>query len=194
MSRLAAALALCTLAGLPAAAEPLDNAALSARLYAEGLALDDPLVILAAARLRKAAGFAPGGSLPMGWQVMLDRAALLAEGDAVLLGLIADSAAESAKGVATGPVYRLARIDPGATDRFPPLEVNGGERSEVYVEPEAEADLNLVIRDGAGAVICADTDPSPIAYCAWTQAAPGSVILEVSNAGPDATPYALMTD
>jgi hypothetical protein len=185
---------LLALLASPALSGPLQEADLSARLYAEGLALQDPVLLLAAARLRKAAGFPPGGTLPVGWQVMLDSAATVAQGDETLLALIDDTAAEATKGVATGPVYRLDRIDPGATDRFPLIEVTAGQRTEVYVEPESGTDLNLVIRDGSGAVLCADTDPSPIAYCAWTQAEPDSVAIEVTNAGPDSTPYALMTN
>lgn len=191
MIRLAALLAL---AALPAAAGPAATADLSARLYAEGVAQGDAVMVLAAARLRKSAGLPPDSTVPLGWQVMLDRAAELAGDDPTVLGLIADAAAEQAKGVSTGPVFRLDRIEPGATDRFPPLDVTGGQRTEVYVEPDIATDLNLVVRDGSGTVICADTDASPIAYCAWTQAEPDSVAIEVTNAGPTASPYALMTN
>ena len=190
MIRLALLLTLAT----PAAAGPLAQAELSARLYAEGIALQDPVAILAAARLRKAAGFAPDGALPMGWQAMLDQATLLAGDDPALQALIDDTAAETTKGVATGPVTRLDSLEPGATDRFPGLQITGNQRSEVYVEPQAALNLNLTIRDATGAVLCADTDPDPIAYCAWTQADAASVTIEVANAGPDATPYALMTN
>lgn len=190
MIRLALLLTLAT----PAQAGPLAQADLSARLYAEGLALQDPVAILAAARLRKAAGLAPDSALPMGWQPMLDQAAALAGDDPALIGLIEDTAAETMKGVATGPVTRLDSLEPGATDRFEGLQITGNQRTEVYVEPQTAADLNLTIRDATGAVLCADLDPDPIAYCAWTQAEAGSVTVEIANAGPDATPYALMTN
>lgn len=190
MIRLALLLTLAT----PATAGPLDQAALSARLQAEGLALQDPVLLIAAARLRKAAGFAPDSALPAGWQAMLDQAAELAGDDPTLLGLIDDTAAETAKGVATGPVTRLDALDPGTTDRFPGLQVTADQRTEVYVEPQATTDLNLTIRAASGALLCADTDPDPIAYCAWTQSGPDSVTIEVTNAGTEPTPYALMTN
>lgn len=191
MTRLAALLVLLAPA---AAAGPLDQAALSARLQAEGQAQQDPLLLIAAARLRKSAGFVPDSPLPMGWQVMLDQATALAGDDPTLLALIEDTAAETMKGVATGPVTRLDDLAPGTTDRFPALEIAADQRTEVYVEPQAATDLNLTIRDASGTLLCTDTDPDPIAYCAWTQPSPATVTIEVSNAGPDPTPYALMTN
>ena len=191
MTRLAALLILLAPA---AAAGPLDQAALSARLQAEGQAQQDPLLLIAAARLRKSAGFVPDSPLPMGWQVMLVQAAQLAGDDPALFALIEDTAAETTKGVATGPVTRLDSLEPGATDLFPGLQITGNQRTEVYVEPQAASNLNLTIRDDTGAVLCEDTDPDPIAYCAWTQAEPDSVAIEVTNAGSTASPYALMTN
>ena len=92
MIRLALLLTLAT----PAAAGPLAQAELSARLYAQGLALQDPVAILAAARLRKAAGFPPGGTLPVGWQVMLDSAATMAQGDETGKGVWRSGAGQAA--------------------------------------------------------------------------------------------------
>lgn len=188
------ALILASLIALPAAAQDLDRAALSARLLAEGVALQDPVLVFAAARLRQAAGFPPRGPVPMGWQDMLDAAAALAEGDDALQGLIADAAAEAVKGVSTGPVYRLDRLEAGGVQVLEAVEVAAGSRAEVYAEPQGQADLNLTVRDGAGALVCADSHPDPIAYCAWTPAEAGPVTVEVTNAGPDSAPYALLTN
>ena len=48
--------------------------------------------------------------------------------------------------------------------------------------------------DSKGQLVCADTDPSPIAYCGWTAAGSEGFVMQVENAGPQDTAYALMTN
>lgn len=190
--------ALMTIA-LPALAEtvrPLRLAELSADLYARGLASGDAVLILTAASLRKSLELRPEGEqpLPLDWQAMLAAAEPLAAGDAALQGLIADIRAEVPKGVAAGPVYRIAGIAPGTEAQIEELSFRGGAYAEVYVEAASGANLDLTVRDGDGRLICADTDPGPIAYCGWTPAADGVFLLTIANRGQSATDYALMTN
>lgn len=192
---------------LPATAQtasPVKLAELSARLYAVGVETGDPLLVIAAARLRKTlapvvtdrapeGGTATDGA-PLTWEEMLATAETLAAGDDALLGLIADVAAETTKGVASGPVYNIGSLGNGGGDTYPPIEFIGGEYAEVYVEAKAATNLNLSIYDDRGRLVCSDTDISHIAYCGWTPATPGTFTLKVENKGPTSAAYALMTN
>lgn len=200
-------LALLALLALPAVAEPLSpvkTAELSARLYATGVEMADPLLILSAARLRKTLGLtavdrvAEGGvaqsESPLGWQDMLASAEALAEDDEALLGMIDDVRAEASKGVASGPVYNIGSLKNGGSDKYPAVEFIGGEYAEVYVEAKSATDLNIEVYDSKGRLVCSDTDASHIAYCGWRPAEAGSFVMKVENNGPQSAKYALMTN
>jgi len=191
---------------LPVMAEPLtpvQTAALSARVFAVGVDNADPVLMLAAARLRKsiapepveraADGGEPGTEAPLGWEAMAQAAEELAEGDDALLGLIDDLRAEGTKGVASGPVYNIGSLSAGKSDNYRNIDFKGGEYAEVYVEAQSSVDLNLTVTDAQGRLVCADTDVSHIAYCGWRPDAPGAFTLTVQNKGP-ASGYALMTN
>lgn len=187
--------ALMILSALPAGAgetSQLQLADLSARLYAEGIAQGDPVLVVTAASLRKQAGLAQGMLLT--WEGMLDVALTLITDDPGLLDLVGDISAETSKGVASGPEYRLAALAAGTEERLPPMPFRGGEYAEVYVEAPSGTDLNLIVLDEAGHEVCADTDPSHVAYCAWTPAQDGSFTVVVANAGATPADYALMTN
>jgi hypothetical protein len=197
---LALALALCAALAGPAGAEPsaLRRAETSARLFEAGRADADPLLMLAAARLRQTAGLAPGAGpaddAPMTWAAMLAAAEALAPGDAVVAGLAADIRADAARGVATGALLRLATLAAGGTDRHEAIAFRGGEYAEVYVEARTETDIALVVEDAGGVAVCADTAAGPIAYCGWRPAEAGQFTIRVENRGPRAAGYALMTN
>lgn len=198
---LLSALPMAALAEVPS---PVKVAALSARLYAVGLEAQDPLLIIAAAKLRKTIAPTPtdrtatGGQTaidaPLGWDEMLASAEPLATGDEAMLGLIDDVRAETNKGVASGPVYNIGALPNGSDDTYPPIEFRGGEYAEVYVEAKSSTNLNLTVLDDQGRLVCSDTDVSHIAYCGWTPATGGTFTLRVENNGPTATNYALMTN
>ncbi|MBL9057652.1 MAG: hypothetical protein JNJ84_15405 [Rhodobacteraceae bacterium] len=191
----------------PAGAEPLSpvkTAQLSAALYATGVEMGDPLLILSAAKLRKtlnpakgsllAEGAAPVDDAPLGWEEMLASAETLAEGDDTLLGLIDDVRAESSKGVSSGPVYNIGALGNGGNDTYPVVEFVGGEYAEVYVEAKDATDLNLTVYDAQGRLVCSDTDKSHIAYCGWRPDQTGGFVMKVENNGPQGANYALMTN
>ncbi|NTT84698.1 hypothetical protein [Tabrizicola fusiformis] len=191
----------------PAGAEPLSpvkTAQLSAALYATGVEMGDPLLILSAAKLRKtlnpakgsllAEGATPVDDAPLGWEEMLASAETLAEGDDTLLGLIDDVRAESSKGVSSGPVYNIGALGNGGNDTYPVVEFVGGEYAEVYVEAKDATDLNLTVYDAQGRLVCSDTDKSHIAYCGWRPDQTGGFVMKVENNGPQGANYALMTN
>ncbi|SEP75914.1 hypothetical protein [Thalassovita taeanensis] len=196
-------------APLSALAEsPIKTAELSARLFEVGLEAGDPLLILAAAKLRKTLNLtltqrAPTAdspvpediaTAPVSWQDMLDTAAELAPGDDQIAALIGDIRAENTKGVSTGQVYSITAIRAGGTDTYPPLPYTGGEYAEVYVEGNDGTDLNLYVSDTKGRLVCSDTDISAIAYCGWRPAQSGGFTIEVKNRGRAASSYSLITN
>lgn len=190
---IAAALALAAGSAGADAPSALRQAALAAQLHDLGLAEGDALTVLAAARLRKASGVdAPGGDPD--WETMLAGAAALAAGDPVLLALVEDARAETAKGVASGPVYTLSSVPAAAESVVADLAFKGGARAEVYVEAAPGTDINLQVTDASGAVVCADTHASHVAYCAWTPASDGVFVVTIRNPGSAPADYALMTN
>lgn len=201
-------------AGAPARAEStLRRAELSARLYETAQETRDPLLALAAARLRKSVtamqvereprreGAAAEGVVAapqlLTWQEMLDTARTLARGDAAILAL-ADGFSEGevqARGVPSGQVYSITTIGAEARDIYPKLDFAGGEYAEVYVEAtEPDADLKLRITDAQGNLVCEDADMGPIAYCGWRPPQTGFFVLEVDNDSRVSSSYALITN
>ena len=199
--------ALLIVLALPASAEPLSpvkTAELSARLYATGIELGDPLLILSAAKLRKSLnpqatprlpeGGVADSEAPLTWEEMLASATEFADEDEALLILIEDIKAENSKGVSSGPVYNIGSLKNGGNDAYPAVEFVGGEYAEVYVEAKSATDLNLTIYDAQGRLVCSDTDASHIAYCGWRPEDTGSFTMKVENHGPQGAKYALMTN
>lgn len=188
---------LFAMTALPALAAPLSGvkvAELSAQIYAAGVEAGDPVLLIAAAKLRKSVVFRGAGEAPLGWEAMLAQAQDMAVGDETLLGLIGDVRAESSKGVASGPMYRIGALASGGVDTFTGIGFAAGDYAEVYLEAKSDNNLNLRVLDGTGRLVCADTDPSPIAYCGWTAAGTADVVVQVENLGPQDTGYALMTN
>ncbi len=201
-------LAAATILPTPGAAfemTALRRAELSARLYATGVAEGDPLLVLAAARLRKGLRATPGPlhprareavteDGPRGWDEMIATALDLAGDDDLIAGLAADIRAEASKGVVSGPIYGNATLSPGGTGQYDAIEFRGGEYAEVYVEARVTTDLRLHVEDAQGRRICSDTDVSHIAYCGWRPATTENYTIRVENAGSVTAPYVLMTN
>lgn len=172
---------------------------LSGELYAVGLAENDPLFLLASAKLRRMFDFQPiegsgARGRPMTWQAILDTARDMAFGDASMLAMIDDLAGEGARGVTTGQVYSIAEIGIGGLDVYDPMRFEAGQYAEVYVEAAGGIDLNVYVYDAQGNLVCADTDPSPISYCGWRPAEAGEFTIKVENKGDEGSAYALMTN
>lgn len=204
LTALALAAALMAAPVLAAEPTPLDRMRTARALYEIGLESGDGLLVLAAARLRKTVAVQPvdrapeGGDAaegePLGWQQMLDAALPLISGDPLLLGLAEDIAAETSKGVMTGPVYSIMEIGAGGTDRYPPVPFAGGQYAEIYVEGPSGTDLNLTVHDDRDRLVCSDTDISAIAYCGWRPAADGKFRITVVNKGANGGRYSMITN
>lgn len=185
------------------------TAALSAELYLAGREARDPLLLLAAAKLRKSVLLEPvertpekdmplpeavTAEAPLGWQEMLDAALALAPEDPAITQLAEDIAAESSRGVKTGQLYSITAIRNGGTDTYPPLTYRGGEYADVYVEGSGQADLNLFVYDAQARLVCSDTDISAIAHCGWTPAQDAAFTVVVRNRGRSDSGYSLITN
>lgn len=211
MRRLALILLAATLAGPAAAQSALRNAELSARLFEAAQDLNDPMLAVAAARLRKSvlarqvdrphvtSGGQPAGAVPadrlLSWQDMLAAAQEMAQGNASLLALAEDVKFAGTKGVSSGQVYSITVIGAGGRDVYEPMPFAAGQYAEVYVEAELpEADLNILVRDPTGQVVCEDSDVSAIAYCGWRPETSQDFVLEVENLGATASSYSLITN
>jgi len=187
-----------------AEAAPLKRLSTAHEMFRIGLADQDPLLILAAARLRKGIAATPverapeGGAAvagtPLDWPDMLAAAGPMIAGNPLLEGLAEDIAAERAKGVTSGPVYSIVEIGAGGSDRYPGLPFSGGHYAEVYVEGPSGTDMNILVHDAQGRLVCSDTDISAIAYCGWKPATGGSFTITVENSGPRAGRYSMMTN
>lgn len=172
-------------------------------IYKAGLADQDPLMIIAAAKMRKTAPIvfaarAPEGgtaveTAPLSAEAMLNTAALLAQGDPVMEKLVEDVRFVTVKGVQNGPVYSSTAIAAQKTDKYPGIAFTGGSYAEIYVEGKGASDLDLHVYDSAGRLVCSDTDITDIAYCGWRPDALDHYTIQVINKG-SGTEYSLVTN
>ncbi len=156
------------------------TAQFAAELEERGRALGDPYLLVAAARMRTAAGIDPGGAL-------LDEAAALAGDDpAARQAVEAASAAPSRAPFkpmipdktpiesirAGGEVSRTIRIGPGQV--LMAISVFGDHADEV------RGRLIVEVRDTQGRVVSA-TPPSTPAYMSWPNATGGRFVVKIRN-------------
>lgn len=176
---------------------------MSRQMYQIGVADRDPLMVIAAAKLRKSVSVtyrerAPEGgtaqrSDPMSAESMLQVAAVLAEGDTLLQTLVDDARLYDVKGVIDGPVFSSTAIAAQKTDRYPQIPFRGGDFAEIYVEGKGQSDLDLLVYDGANRLVCSDTDVTDKAYCRWKPDDTTHYTIQVVNKG-NGTEYALYTN
>jgi hypothetical protein len=188
--------------------DPITASRLSAEMFTLASEQRDTLLMIAAAKLRKQVavevveraperdGAAPDAATdaPLTWEAMLDAAAELAFENPMLTSLIEDVRLETTKGVRTGRVESYTSIRAGGTDTYRPLEFTVGAYADVYVEGSGVSDLNLIVRDAQGRLVCSDTDISAIAYCGWQPDQTQTYAVEVVNKGRSPSAYKLMTN
>jgi len=198
-----------------AAAAPVGGAAtmgLAAELYALGVASGDALTVLTAARLAMSVDVTEGGEIkktttgdvpaddaegaakaPVDATMMLAKATELAAGDEVILGLIADAEAESARGRIGGAVSWLSRLPSGQSDVWE-IPFYGNSYAEIAVVGDGDANLDVVVTDENGNVFCYDVSWSDQLYCDFTPAWDGYFYVTVENVGRVRNSYYLMTN
>ncbi len=212
------ALTVLTAAKLAASAEvePKEPAALDAAGFdAEGMTLET-------FRARKAAPAAPAAPAPMMNEgetrpaamasfnkalnedegdaaapatsaEMFAKATELAGDDEALKEIIADAAAETSRGRIGGGVSWLSKLNSGKMDIWE-VPFYGNSYAEVAVVGDGDANLDMVITDQNGNVICYDTSPSDQVYCDFVPAWDGYFYIAVENTGRKRNSYYLMTN
>lgn len=199
------ALALILPAVLQAETAPLLKRAEASRvLYDAGVDLRDPVLILAAAKLRRSLGLRQTDRQPeageteqdtiLSWETMLSAARDLATGDPLMLGLIEDAEAETIKGVLNGQVYNNGRLAGKQSDTYRNVPFQGGVYAEIYVEAKGDQDMNIHIYDAKNRLVCSDTDSSAISYCGWRPRKAGSFTIKVSNESSTRAQYKMITN
>lgn len=198
-----------------AAASPAGGAAtmgLAAEVYAVGVSSADALTVLTAARLAMTVDVTEGGEIkktttgdvpaddaegaaeaPVDAAMMLAKAKELAGDDAVILGLIADAEAESARGRIGGAVSWLSKLPSGQSDVWE-IPFFGNSYAEIAVVGDGDANLDVVVTDENGNVFCYDVSWSDQLYCDFTPSWDGYFYVTVENVGRVRNSYYLMTN
>ena len=193
---------------------PVEQLALAQDLYAYGMAAEDALSVLAAARIvasvdvtdaermPEESGVAEGldtteegegVDAPADVATMLATARTLAGEDATILGLIEDAEAEGSRGRIGGPSRTLSRLPAGRFDRWT-IPFYGGRYAEIAIIGDGDADLDAIVADENGNTICIDTSYSDKLRCSFTPRWDGYFTVIVSNVGRVRNSYYLLTN
>lgn len=124
---------------------------------------------------------------------MFARAAELAGDDEALKEIISDAEAETSRGRIGGAVSWLSRLNAGKMDIWQ-VPFYGNSYAEVAVVGDGDANLDMVITDENGNVICYDVSPSDQVYCDFVPAWDGYFYIAVENTGRKRNSYYLLTN
>lgn len=184
--------------------------ALAQDLYAMGMAQQDALTVLTAAKL--AAGVdmaevereketkgdaapeeADVADAPVDAATMLAAARTLAGEDETLVGLIEDAEAEGSRGRIGGASRTLSRLPGGQVDVWK-VPFYGNSYAEVAVVGDGDANLDVLVTDENGNTICYDVSWSDKVYCDFVPAWNGYFFITVENTGRKRNSYYLLTN
>jgi hypothetical protein len=189
----------------PATEAPIEQLQMSADLLAFGRQAKDPLALLVAARVMKAAGGseverkpeASAGAQKSGQPVspdsILTEVRDLAKGDKII-GLLIDETAALASGPTDGgPKTHQDTAQPGSTDVYN-VVFAGGQLAEVGIAGDGDSDLDLFVYDENDHLVCRSAGSSDREYCRWWPRWTGPFRIEVQNLGGVANLYRLATN
>ncbi len=198
--------------GTPGAVATL---ALAHELFTLGRAHGDPLTVLAAARLaasveaerredngkalkRSTSGEegepAPTPAQPPATAAeMFDLALTLAGQDAFLTDVILDARDAGARGRIGGAFSQSASLASGRTDSWE-IPFTGGAYAELSVLGGGSTDLDIVVTDENGNVICFEGGGSDSFYCDFVPSWDGFFYVAVENRGGSPAAYDLITN
>lgn len=184
--------------------------AMAHALYRRGLADDDAVTVLVAARLaasvaaepggpgiRRASGTAPAATAapdgpegPPSAEDMFATADRLAQGDPRLAALIADARADATRGRLCCTTHMNSRLPAGQTDVWEIVR-QAEAYTEIAIFGDESSNLDAVVTDESGNVICYDITPSDQFYCDWTPLWDGPFYITVENTGDAENLYLL---
>jgi len=184
--------------------------AMAQDLYAMGMARQDALTVLTAAKLAAGVDLADvereletkAGTVteeadvadaPVDAATMLASARALAGEDEVLAGLVEDAEAEGSRGRIGGASQTLSRLSAGAVDTWK-VPFYGNSYAELAVVGDGDANLDVLVSDENGNTICYDVSWSDKVYCDFVPAWNGYFVVTVENTGVKRNSYYLMTN
>lgn len=124
---------------------------------------------------------------------MFAKATELAGDDEALKGIIADAAAESSRGRIGGSVRWKSKLPGGKTDVWE-IPFYGNSYAEIAIVGDGDANLDMVLTDENGNIMCYDVSPSDQVYCDFVPAWDGYFYVTVENAGRSRNSYYLLTN
>lgn len=168
-------------------------------LYDQGVAAQDPLMVLTAARMMRGLAPAPrpisGGLVPIRteWPAegMFGQAQELDAGGAYsdLIEILSRE---------TPPAPRALRLEASALEpaksRSWTLQFYGGTYAELAVRGNGKGNLDFAVADAAGQIICQDRGNGDTAYCGFVALENGDFTVTVTNAGSTTDAFSLITN
>lgn len=184
--------------------------ALAHELYALGKAQGDALTVLAAAKLAasvgaeagnglkktttgEASGEAAEGPRPPDAEEMFALALDLAQHDELLTALVLDAQAVTGRGRIGGAVSHESGLAGGRTDTWE-IPFKGREYAEISVIGGGGSNLDIVVTDENGNVICFEGGPEDVIYCDFVPVWDGFFYVAVENSGGAQNNYSLITN
>lgn len=180
----------------------VEDMALAHMLAAYGRRAQDPLALIAAARIlkqtptqdmktegvvRKQEGVeekpkTESGTKPVEVDALLAEAGALAGENATLAALGKWVADEQGRGRQGGPACGTRRLDARSYIEFGETFV-AGEAARIVVDGDGDTDLDVYVYDEGGNLIDSDTDGTDFCVCEWTPRWTGAFTIRVENLG-----------
>ena len=130
---------------------------------------------------------------PVTSDAMFAKAKELAAGDDALLDVIEDAMAEGSRRRIGGAVRWLSRLPAGSTDVWE-IPLYGNSYAEIAVVGDGDANLDVVVTDEGGNILCYDAGWSDSLYCDFTPDRDGYFYVTVENLGEVRNTYYLVTN
>jgi hypothetical protein len=112
---------------------------------------------------------------------------------AVLVGVLGIGVPMAQAGVLPVPIRRHASVLAYSMDRYQVI-CEGGALAMVMVIGDGDTDLDIVVRDENGNVVCQDLGPTDNCLVRWVPGWTGRFTIEITNLGPVYNNYVLMTN
>jgi hypothetical protein len=132
-------------------------------------------------------------ALPPTSAEMFAKATELAGDDEALKAIISDAQAETSRGRIGGAVSWLSKLNAGKMDIWE-VPFYGNSYAEIAVVGDGDSNLDMVLTDENGNVICYDTSRSDQVYCDFVPAWDGYFYVAVENTGGSRNSYYLLTN
>lgn len=124
------------------------------------------------------------GNITLDPKQLLEDAAVLADGDANLLALIAKaSETQSKRAPVSGKSYNRTSVNGNGTDVYT-VSFIAGQTAVVTVVGDGDTDLDLYVYDSNGNLIVKDDDYTDNCVVSWTPKWTGKFKIKVVNRGP----------